>query len=224
MKLTQTFLAIVTVLGLGLGRAEAQESNPGIVPNGPIYGQLAANWWVWAAETQANKAAILDTTGKDCGSNQKGDVFFLAGTLDGSPVTRTCKVPKGVSLFFPLSNDFYGAFLTDPADQRTEEFIRSQVECIAGAVVTATIDGVPVNDPEQYLEKSALFSLQLPKKNIFGVTAAQVPDLTLSPSVDEGYYLLVKPLAPGAHTIQFTAAPGESCGGTQDVTYHLTVK
>jgi hypothetical protein len=225
MKLTGMVIICAMWIGLGVGRAQAAD-NPAVVPFDPtVYGNLAANWWEWAAETQANKSAVLDTTGKYCGSNQKGNVFFLAGTLDGSSVTRNCtSVPAGTFLFFPLSNDFYGAFLTDPADQRTPAFVREQVACMTGAVVTATIDGVPVNDPEQYLEESALFSLQLPTKNIFGVTAAQVPQLTLSPAADQGYYLLLKPLSRGTHSIQFTAEPGTSCGGTQNVSYTLYVQ
>jgi hypothetical protein len=203
-------------VGLGARYAEAN-NNPGVVPidgsaQRAVYGNLAAAWWQWATETPTNKNALVDTTGKNCASNQTGSVWFLAGTLDGSSVTRTCTVPQGTYLFFPLSNDFYGAFLTDPADQRTEDFVRSQVECIEGAIVTATIDGVPVNNPQHYLETSSLFSIQLPKNNVFGVTAAEVPKLTLSPVADEGYYLYLYPLAPGYHTIHFTAAPARRAG------------
>jgi len=38
------------------------------------------------------------------------------------------------------------------------------------------------------------------------------------PVVGDGYYLLVEPLAPGTHTIEFTGA------GWIDITYHITVK
>ncbi|HVU51876.1 MAG TPA: hypothetical protein VHL80_14365 [Polyangia bacterium] len=225
MKLTRVVIVCALWVGLGVGRAAATDGNPGIVPiAGPvghaIYGTLAAKWWQWAAETPAPESALLDTTGANCASHQGREVWFLAGTLDGSPVTRSCAVPRGTYLFFPLANDFYGAFTTDPAAHKTVPYLRSQVTCIADAVVSATIDGVPVNDPQQYLELSIPFAIHLPEDNIFGVTAADVPHLLLAPAVDEGYYLYLKPLAPGAHTIHFTA---ESCGGPQDVTYTLTV-
>jgi hypothetical protein len=217
------------LVGLGVGRAEAND-NPGIIPiagPGPHanYGSLAAAWWRWAAQTPAPDSAVLDTTGANCAKNQIGPTWFLAGTNDGSSVTRTCTVPSGKSLFFPLENDFYGAFITDPARTKSESFLRSQVVCVEQAIVTATIDGVPVNDPAQYLEKSTLFSLQLPEDNIFGVTADLVPKLILTPVVDEGYYLYLSPLTPGTHTIQFTADPnGSTCALPQDVTYTLTVQ
>ena len=39
----------------------------------------------------------------------------------------------------------------------------------------------------------------LPADNLFGLD----PGFVLDPSVDAGYYLVVKPLAPGEHTLRF---------------------
>jgi hypothetical protein len=151
-------------------------------------------------------------------------VWFLAGTLSGGPVTRTCAVPTGTFLFFPIVNSVYGAFLTDPDDTRTEAFVRAQTECVVGAEVHAEVDGVPVNDPAQYLERSSLFITHFPADNVFGVTPADVPGMTLDPTVDTGYYLYLNPLPPGTHTLHFSSAPGTgTCVLGQDVTYTLNV-
>jgi hypothetical protein len=225
MKLTHTFLAIVTVLGLGLGRAKADNTNPGIVPNAgstaQAYSSLAAKWWQWAAETPSPENQVLDETGANCAVNQRGSVWYLAGTFDQNPVSRTCTVPRGKYLFFPIANDLEGAFTTDPGPHKAVPYLRSLVTCVADAVIGATIDGVPVNDPQQYLEFSTPFSIQLPEDNMFGLTADEDPQLLLAPAVDEGYYLYLAPLAPGAHTIHFTS---EACGSALDVTYTLTVQ
>jgi hypothetical protein len=231
MNLKHTIIAVALSSSALLGSAgAASKDNPGIVTNSgsgaTAYSSLAAAWWQWATETPAPEAAVIDETGVNCANNQKQPgVFFLAGTLGGGTLTRTCTVPAGSSLFFPLANDFYGAFLTDPASTRTTGFVRKQTQCVVGAAVTAEIDGVPVGTPTQYLEQSTIFSLHLPEDNVFGVTSDEVPDLTLDPSADRGYYLYVKPLAPGAHTIHFTSAPGTStCTADQDITYNLTVR
>jgi hypothetical protein len=136
---------------------------------------------------------------------------------------RTGTIPTGTALFFPLANLFYGAFLTDPDSTRTEAFIRSQVTCIEGAGLTVTLDGKPVLCPNQYLEKSAIFTIHLPADNIFGATPDQIPELTLDPVADEGYYLFLRPLPPGEHTLHWTVTPQSSCAAPLDVTYHLTV-
>jgi hypothetical protein len=231
MKATSVACVTVTLLCLALGSAVAEPNhNPGIVPigahaNGKTYGELAAAWWKWVLETPAPEAAILDPTGEKCASRQTGHVWFLAGSLFGEPVNRTCTVPRGTFLFFPMANALYGAFVTEPDSMRTEAFVRAQTVCVEGAEVHAFIDGVLVGAPQQYLEQSWLFVTHFPENNVFGVTADDVPDLTLDPTVDRGYYLYLNPLPPGPHTIRFTAAATspDNCVSPQDATYHLTI-
>jgi hypothetical protein len=221
--------ALVLWLSLIAGAVDAR-TNPGIAPiqskpHGQTYSAWAAQWWQWALEIPASVNPVLDMTGQYCAQGQSNHVWFLAGLFfGGGSVTRTCTVPTGTALFLPLINSAYFAFLTDPPEQRTEAFLRSQVTCVEDAVFSfVEIDGVAISDPQQYLEKSVLFDVVLPTDNVFGATAADIPELTLSPSVDEGFYLFVLPLPPGSHTIRWRASSA-ACGTVQDITYHLTVK
>jgi hypothetical protein len=225
-------LVVVTALSssLAFGAIAANNDNPNIVPiqgNGQkTYGDLAAAWWQWATETPAPQAALIDPTGANCANNQPSSgVWFLAGTLNnGDILTRACTVPSGRSLFFPVANFFAAAFLTDPQHTRTPGFLSNTTKCVIGADVFAEIDGVPVVNPSQYLEVSKPFTIHLPEDNVFDLSAEDVPELTLDPVVDRGYYLYVNPLSPGQHTIRFTSAPGTStCTLTQDITYNLTI-
>jgi hypothetical protein len=67
-----------------------------------------------------------------------------------------------------------------------------------------------------------IFNVQFPPGNIFAVDESVVPELVLSPTAEQGYYLFVRPLHPGPHTIRWTAS-GCTPGFSQDITYHLTV-
>ena|SRR5437660_21751 len=58
--------------------------------------------------------------------------------------------------------------------------------------------------------------------NLPGFDETTVPELVLSPSAEQGYYLFVRPLSRGTHTIRWIAS-GWIPGFSQDVTYHLTV-
>jgi hypothetical protein len=198
--------------------AEVKIAPPGSTPLGRSYSEWAAEWWKWALETPTSVNPNLDTTGEHCHVNQPEDVWFLAGSFGTDPVTRECTVPPGRPLLFPLINVGSFAFPTDPPEMRTEEFLRSQVAPIEDAVIHVEIDGVPVDNPRQYLEMSVVFDVFLPEENVFDTGE----ELTLSPSVDEGFYLFVFPLKPGEHTIHWQAS-SEAFDFSQDITYHITV-
>lgn len=194
-------------------------------PEGQTYGRWAAEWWQWALGIPAAVNPLPDVTGEHCAERQLGKVWFLVGSLDATPVARHCAIPAGTSLFFPLVNSFYGAFLTDPPETRTEAFLRAQVSCTEPVDLSVTIDGTEVEQPTRFFtgasgSLSPLFNVQLPPGNLFGVDESVLPELALSPSVEQGYYLFVLPLRPGTHVIRWTAA---RCGAEQSVRYDLTV-
>ena len=190
-------------------------------PGGLGYDQWVARWWQWALETPAAVNPILDPTGEDCEEGQVGGVWFLGGTFDGSAVTRVCTLPRDTALFFPLVNLFYGAFLNDPPEQRTEEFIRSQVDCGEPAeTLQLQIDGASVIDLDQLFVRSILFDVGLPEDNVLGVDESIVPELLLSPSASAGYHVFLFPLSPGHHVVRWEAS---WCDVSQDVTYRLKV-
>ncbi len=63
---------------------------------------------------------------------------------------------------FPVINSACFAFPSDPAEQRTEAFIRSQVAGVADATeLEVEIDGVAVPHVERWYEESTVFSATL---------------------------------------------------------------
>lgn len=196
-------------------------------PAGQTYGRWAAEWWQWALGIPTAVSPLTDTTGENCGQRQVDEVWFLAGSIVGS-VVRACEVPAGKALFFPLINTIYVAFLNDDPEKRTEEYVREEGSCTDPVQISVYIDGVKVPNPTRFStgaggSQSPIFNVQLPPGNLFGADESAIPELVLSPSAEQGYYLFVQPLPPGTHTIQWQAS-GCSLENVQDVTYNLTVE
>jgi hypothetical protein len=227
------------------GPGEAAQGNPEVAPiNAKIttvksYADLGAEWWQWAVQAPAADSPLLDPDGAKCRVGQEGAVWFLATTLgSGVPTTRHCEVPGNKAIFFPVINAAYFAFLNDPPETRTAEAVRSAADasCDTSTIsnLSVTIDGRPVARAARYVvsvEQSPLFQAQLPTDNIYGAVAVGDPnlelviqDLVLSPAAHKGWYIYVKPLTPGNHTIEWTAAWECSWGPmSEDMRYELNV-
>jgi hypothetical protein len=238
-NLTITLSILVTLLFCVHPAAVAGHGNPKVakvnakltIPK--LYANLGAQWWQWALQASAADTP-LDADGTDCRVGQQGRVWFLAGTFGpgdpANPTERSCDVPEGSAIFFPVLTNFYGAFLSDPSDQRTADFVRSATDsCDSNTVrdLSVTIDGVAVKNPEKYYSSSgdsSIFQIQLPADNLPGFTPEDVPELMLSPSAHQGFYIYLNPLRPGPHTIEWTGT--WDCDGsatTESVKYDLNV-
>jgi hypothetical protein len=212
-------------------------------PGGQTYGRWAAEWWQWALGVPAATNPVDDLTGANCAERQVDDVWFLAGTFGDMPVVRDCTIPEGTSLFFPLINSGFFAFLTDPPEQRTEEFLRAAAACGFPAELSLEVDGQEIREKDlqrlftgpsdsqapgrqrkQERVITPLFNVQLPPGNIFGADENDIPELVLSPSAEEGYYMFLKPLSPGEHVVHWRAEGCSAATALQDITYHLTVE
>jgi hypothetical protein len=236
MKKNACFLQFKVLVGLFAficaASAQADDPTPRIAPihtkpAGQTYGRWAAEWWQWALGIPGAVNPLIDTTGEHCAQRQVDEVWFLAGSVSPDPVVRTCEVPAGKSLFFPLINNFYGAFLNDAPETRTEEFVRAAGSCTEPAQISVRIDGFEVPKPTRFFtgasgSQSPFFNVQMPPGNLFGVDETAVPELVLSPTAEQGYYLFVLPLRSGRHTIRWIAS-GCTPGNSQDITYDLTV-
>ncbi len=201
--------------------ADLQVYPPGTAPNGKTFSQHAASWWKFVLAQPAATNPLTDDTGEDADNNQSGFTWYLAGTFAGDPaVTRSVTIPLGRTIVIPVVNGLYGAFPEDPADQRTEAYVRSQVtpSLRAATDLKLSIDGSQVTDVKgRYFEESTLFNFTFGANNVFGVPAGT----QLTPAADAGYYLALYPLLPGNHTLKISGTvPGS---GAVDVTYKIKV-
>jgi hypothetical protein len=220
MTTTKRLLAI---FGLGLllsaGAASAEV--------GPLSG-LTAQWWQLVGSIPTSVNPGLDTTGANCMVGQRPPVWFLVGTFAGGPVTRSCSVPEGSWLFFPVINfvdvNSPNVCGQDSANQSVD-FLRSQIAPAVDGVtgLSVHVDGRAVKDVVRV--KSLPFAITFPADNIFNSACGgpgSFPANTYSPAVDDGFYALLGPLSVGKHTLHIQGQL-PAFGLTVDVTYNLTV-
>ncbi len=151
-------------------------------------------------------------------TDMPGKKWFLAGTLDGSQVERTCTVPVGKQLFFPVGNIVF--LITEPGE--TEEVARQFVNGFMDDVLAdpdfsmvVTVDGREIENERILRADSPLFTATVPEG---GLLPAGSYD-----GVADGLWVALPPLSIGEHTIHFEiSAP--SVDFSQENTYHLTVE
>ncbi|MFE2722191.1 signal protein [Kitasatospora sp. NPDC059327] len=139
-------------------RAHAADDTP--TPDGPspkptpvdiralTSAELQHQWWNWAGSTPTERNPVVDPDGRDCAEGQPEGIWMLAGTFGGT-VTRTCAVPAGIPILFPLVNT-YGessdclAFMNDARGSAVLDGTALRVEELGATQIRA--EGVP-NSP-----------------------------------------------------------------------------
>ena len=197
-------------------------------PYGASYATWGARWWQWALSAPFGSDPITDVDGTYCDFDQSGPVWYLAGSF-GSATVRSCTVPAGAAIFFPIVN-FYANYPCPPEfgfepapGQSLEEFLTEFVTtAIDGATnMLVEVDGVSLGDVTPFRATSGLIALDIDPS-----WAAADPCVTGAPqpAVVDGYWMMLPPLSPGAHTLHFHAELPNFGGFVLDVTYNLTVR
>jgi len=223
-------VAILIGLVCAMTAATADRNpNPRIfAPNSDPYDQSYADWttawWQWAFSLPADQNPLLDNTGAKAANGQSGDVWFLCGIFGGGgSVERTITVPPDKALLFPIYNYVWvntPEFGDPPWSPEQEANVRGIAADAVDQLTSASaeLDGQTVKQIQAYrFVTDEPFLVDFPDNNLFGIPAD-----TYGPSVTDGYWLMVKPLSTGAHTIHFRTVSAD--GSVQDVTYHITVK
>ncbi|MGC2076986.1 MAG: hypothetical protein WA728_13325 [Xanthobacteraceae bacterium] len=191
---------------------------------------LTAQWWQWALSIPTGQNPQLDPTGQYCMVGQRGSLWFLGGVFSGGPAERTCSVPEGITLFFPVINEVSinspnvcGSGPENEAVKDLRQMSKAFIDAVPLASVKVQVDGKKA--PFRRVQ-SQVFAVALPNDNVFDAPCGgpdTVPAGIYSPAVDDGYYVTLGSLKPGmVHTIHFQAEQPTQPLPT-DVTYNLTV-
>jgi hypothetical protein len=209
--------------------------------------ELAAAWWQWAlskpvednpgiggdptySEAQCDGTPVTPTQGKQ---------WFLAGTFNGDSVVRTCTMPVGTHLFFPVVNAVAFPFSAGETEENQREAVIDFINRVLSDPefsYSVTVDGKEVKSNRIVRALSPLFTLTLPEDNIFTCPTCDPPFVVPAGEYEgasaDGLWVTLPPLPPGEHEIHFEMdapnldldpdTPGPE-GLSQDNTYNLTV-
>jgi hypothetical protein len=192
------------------------DKNPQIFPANKV-AELGDRWWQWAYgidTTVVNPFTELGQAGCDVGLQDNGRLLFLVGSprdpTTGEFPVHECVVKKGTSIFFPILNvacndieapPFFGA---NEQDQRicANNFINATIL----ESLQLEIDGKSIDNIEQYRVDSPAggFEFTAVENNPF-VTPEGIP-VGDGTGVSDCFWILLKDLKPGEHTISFSGA------------------
>jgi hypothetical protein len=186
--------------------------NPGSVVAGASLGQWTERWWEWAFSMPVETSAIADQTGEHCGTGQFGPVWFLAGSYRTTPIVRTCAIPAGKHVFFPVIN-----YVVTPRMDQTRPScngVTQQAEEITDDAedLRVTINGKDVRDVVRYRERSS---------RCFNAAARSGTGANIYPSASNGYWIMLRPLPKGQHRIEFSGRLGDF---SQSIAYKVLVR
>jgi hypothetical protein len=192
---------------------------------------LSSQWWQWADSIPTPENPMLDLTGAKCAVGQHGSTWFLAGVGGTGVANRTCSIPEGTTLFFPIVNavgfNSPNVCGQDAANAPISDLRKGAADFIDTVTkVSVKLDGKSIHYHAAQRIRSGIYALTLPEDNAYDKPCADaklgnVPAGVYSPAVDDGYYVTLKPLKVGTHKLQFSAKSAKET--LQDVTYNLTV-
>lgn len=189
---------------------------PGEKPYGISFGEWSVNWWRWIVSIPVERNPALDNDGYNTGINQRGPVWFLAGTFGENKMpVRSCIIPSDKAVFFPVINYEINK-LEDPSlnsDRAMIKHVINDIDDIVKKDVIVDGENIPAYRIQSFPE---VFCLNLPEDNCLGLRPGLIKVAA------DGYWAFLKPLNTGKHKIYFH---GSCSGGTRNSTawYNLTV-
>jgi hypothetical protein len=168
-------------------------------PFGFTFAEWTMRWWNWLLSIPKTQNPALDLEGSTghLGQTDKS-VWFLAGTAnDIHAATRFCVIPFGKAVFFPILTTVI-SFAEYPSVKTTDVLVSNASKDISKTShLEVILDGISLQHLYDYRVKSGPFDLYYPENNLFGTTQG------MSKAASDGFWLFLKPFAPGRHTIFF---------------------
>lgn len=211
---------------------------PDSVVFGRTYSEWSAAWEQWSYSIPVAQHPLFDNG--DCSVGQSGPVWFLGGkfcannasSCSFTGVVRTCNLPSGKALYFPVFNGEDSALeesvVEHPGDETYQQIatMRSYEDVsMSPSDVSCSVDGAPIPDLKgRFRVQSTAFGFTLPTDNLLKSIYGNDNFVagTYSPAVDDGWYVMLSPLPAGPHRIHFRGY-NPVYNFTLDVTYNLNV-
>ena len=217
---------LIVLFMAGSVSAYARESSPIQLPGFKLDGRtaadLSAEWWKWAMSSPDEVNPVRDSSGIHCDTGQQGKVWFLAGGFGSSLIRRNCAIPAGKYIFFPIINMVYWPLGPDSGYTCKEAIKNAAVNNETAIDLFVEVDGKAVKNPKRFRARTNKCF------DVYERIVAERKPYNAFPSASDGYWILLKPLRPGKHTVKFggqynhtTSAYGRN---VQDIEYTISVK
>jgi hypothetical protein len=211
-------------------------------------------WRQWAESMPASFHPLFDQplapghTPAPCSEGQSGPVWFIGGRFCATPpppgttcnselIERSCDIPEGVALYFPVLNS--GCLDVEAAHGHCQAlspvsagpFISQMRKEIAGGIDQVTglyvsVDGNSINGNlrNDFRVQSNVYTTLVPEGNLFQEIGEPEVIKGTYVGVDDGIYVMLKPLRKGHHELVFRGSFLPAFPFTLDATYHLNVQ
>lgn len=190
--------------------------------DGRTAADLSAEWWKWAMSSTDEMNPVRDMSGAHCDSGQQGKVWFLAGGFGSALIRRSCTIPAGKYIFFPVINMVYWPEEENNGYTCQEAIKNAAVNNDTAIDLFVELDGKVVKNPKRFRART------IKCFDVYERIPAERKPYSAFPSASDGYWILLKPLKPGKHSIKFggqynhtTAAYGHNL---QDIEYEINVE
>jgi hypothetical protein len=216
------FIAVFLILSPCFAFAALPIFPPGFQFEGRSAASLSADWWKWAMSSPEEIDPVRDLTGEHCAIGQTGKVWFLSGGFGSSKIHRSCVIPADKYIFFPVVNMSYWA----PTENSgyTCEMAKSHAAMNNDTALDlfVEVDGVAVKEVRNYRARTEDCF------DIFERVPKRFHAYNAYPSASDGYWILLRPLTKGKHTIKFGGRYNRESGAfgrmVQDIEYEVLVK
>jgi len=241
-----SLVSIVTFLILfshftALIRAESNDLTTDAKPYGKPLQEWAKEFWKWNVGLPPGDIPKVNNTNLDkciIGSDPQKTMLFLVEAYDLTYSTK-CNISSKSPILVPLLIGECDPSVDEPrvktgkiedlwacAKDANEGFKAWEVSLDNRVLfMKAGNEQINANLKDQILVRnSSLFNITIPQVNRYEATAG------VYPAVVDGYYLILKPLAPGEHTLTYKFTQEQKLPGADlssingDATYLLTVK
>lgn len=185
-------LALLAAVGTASQGDSISVLGVGEAVDGHSQAHYVERWWQWAMQLQDGDRAFQDPSGRQCGMNQDGPVWFLAGTEGTMRVHRICELPQTRYVFFPIISTIAHAAPGRQLDCR-EATAQVRKENDALAQATVELDGRMVKGLSAHrVRTTGCFNTFVKAKYL------EHPEAYATAAAD-GYWLMLGPLKEGVH-------------------------
>ena len=202
--------------------------------NGKTYEQWASAWWQWALQMPLTNSAgaihpLIDSPRFDVTASQTSDVWFLAAPFLArvhSTIERSCRIPSGKALFFPLFTVECSSIEAPPFYGATAEAQAAMAQSWADLIVDILRAGW-----QAPLEPGRLSRPEPADQHPCPSPVDPGPGRRQGHLSGDGYFVFLSPLPPGEHTLRFGGAMrsdqgegphsgGSALGDRHDLPHH----